>query len=133
MSLVDHRSLPGEILETTAAWVLGFLWLTPLAFAIWTAFHPSAYVAHFSLFAPLTLQNFVEAWRAAPFARYFLNTTLLVTGILVAQFVLCTLAAFAFARFEFRGRDTLFMVILIHLTYTMHMEYETALDLFLIL
>ena len=113
--MVDSNSLPGEIIETIAAWLLGFLWLLPLLFAVWTAFHPSAYVAKFDLFAPLTLQNFSTAWGAAPFARYFLNTTLLVTGILVAQFILCTLAAFAFARFEFRGRDTLFMVVLVQL------------------
>ncbi len=115
MSMVDSRSLPGEILETVAAWLLGFLWLLPLLFAVWTAIHPSAYVAKFDLFAPVTLQNFATAWGAAPFARYFLNTTLLVTGILIAQFILCTLAAFAFARFEFRGRDTLFMLVLVQL------------------
>ncbi len=115
MSMVDSKSLPGEIIETIAAWLLGFLWLLPLLFAVWTAFHPSAYVAKFDLFAPVTLQNFSTAWAAAPFARYFLNTTLLVTGILVAQFILCTLAAFAFARFEFKGRDTLFMVVLVQL------------------
>ena len=115
MSMVDSNSLSGEIIETIAAWLLGFLWLLPLLFAVWTAFHPSAYVAKFDLLAPLTLQNFSTAWGAAPFARYFLNTTLLVTGILVAQFILCTLAAFAFARFEFRGRDTLFMVVLVQL------------------
>ncbi len=55
--------------------------------------------------APLTLENFVKAWAAAPFARYFLNTVLLVTMILGAQLVLCTLAAYAFARFDFAGRD----------------------------
>ena len=115
MSMVDSKSLPGEIIETIAAWLLGFLWLLPLLFAVWTAFHPSAYVAKFDLFAPVTLHNFSTAWGAAPFARYFLNTTLLVTGILVAQFILCTLAAFAFARFEFKGRDTLFMVVLVQL------------------
>jgi len=115
MSMVDSKSLPGEILETVAAWLLGFLWLLPLLFAVWTAIHPSAYVAKFDLFAPVTFQNFATAWGAAPFARYFLNTTLLVTGILVAQFILCTLAAFAFARFEFRGRDTLFMLVLVQL------------------
>ena len=38
--------------------------------------------------APLTLENFVKAWAAAPFARYFLNTVLLVTMILGAQLVL---------------------------------------------
>ena len=65
-------------LETVAAWLLGLLWILPLAYAVWTAFHPSAYSTRFALDAPLTLQNFVNAWHAAPFARYFLNTTLLV-------------------------------------------------------
>jgi sn-glycerol 3-phosphate transport system permease protein len=115
MSLIDRHNTGGEILETVAAWMLGIIWLLPLAFAIWTAFHPSAYVATFDLFAPLTLQNFVTAWNSAPFARYFLNTTILVTGILIAQFILCTLAAFAFARFTFPGRDLLFALVLIQL------------------
>lgn len=115
MSMVDNKGLASEVVETIAAWMLGLLWMLPLLFAIWTAIHPSAYVAKFDLLAPITAQNFVTAWEAAPFARYFLNTMLLVTGILLAQFVLCTLAAFAFARFEFKGRDTLFMLVLVQL------------------
>jgi sn-glycerol 3-phosphate transport system permease protein len=115
MSMVDNKGLASEVVETIAAWLLGLLWLLPLLFAIWTAIHPSAYVAKFDILAPITGQNFVTAWEAAPFARYFLNTMLLVTGILLAQFVLCTLAAFAFARFEFKGRDTLFMLVLVQL------------------
>ena len=115
MSMVDNKGLASEVVETIAAWLLGLLWLLPLLFAIWTAIHPSAYVAKFDLLAPITAQNFITAWESAPFARYFLNTMLLVTGILLAQFVLCTLAAFAFARFEFKGRDTLFMLVLVQL------------------
>ncbi len=115
MSTLAGRSLAGEALETIAAWMLGLLWLLPLLFAIWTAFHPSAYVARFDLFAPLTLENFSRAWASAPFARYFLNTMLLVSGVLLMQFILCTLAAFAFARFEFWGRDVLFALVLVQL------------------
>lgn len=115
MTMRDHRLRGSIALETSAAWLLGILWLLPLSYAIWTAFHPSAYSTKFALSAPLTLENFVTAWGAAPFARYFINTTLLVTGILASQFVLCTLAAYAFTKYEFRGRDTLFLLILLQL------------------
>jgi len=104
-----------RLLNTVGAWTLGLLWFLPMFYAIWTAFHPSAYAVRFDLFAPLTLENFANAWAAAPFARYFLNTIILVTMILAAQFVLCTLAAYAFARFEFVGRDTVFLLVLLQL------------------
>ena len=102
-------------LDTLAAWVLALLWFAPLAYAIWTAFHPSEYSARFTLTAPLTLDNFRNAWAAAPFARYFLNTALLVVMILSVQLVLCTLAAYAFARFSFRGKNVLFALVLVQL------------------
>ena len=102
-------------LETAGAWLLAVLWILPLAYAVWTAFHPAEYSARFVLTAPLTLENFGNAWRAAPFARYFLNTFMLVTLILAAQLVLCTLAAYAFARFAFAGRDVVFVLVLVQL------------------
>jgi sn-glycerol 3-phosphate transport system permease protein len=108
-------ALAGHWLETVGAWLLGLLWLLPLVYAVWTAFHPPAYATRFQLDAPLTLQNFVDAWNAAPFARYFLNTVLLVAMVLAVQLVLCTLAAYAFARFEFRGRDFMFLLVLLQL------------------
>ena len=102
-------------LEILGAWLLGVLWVLPLLFAAWTAFHPAADATSFNLLAPLTLRNFHKAWVAAPLARYALNTTILVTLVLVAQFVLCTPAAFAFARMEFPGRDLIFAVVLLQL------------------
>ena len=102
-------------LNTFAMWLLAFLWALPLLYAIWTAFYPAAYETRFDLTAPLTLDNFSKAWAAAPFARYFVNTIMLVTMILVCQFILCTLAAFAFARFKFPGRSILFTLVLLQL------------------
>ena len=102
-------------LDTLAAWVLALLWILPLAYAVWTAFHPAEFSTRFALAAPLTLDNFARAWAAAPFARYFLNTTLLVGMILVAQLVLSTLAAYAFARYTFRGRGIAFALVLVQL------------------
>jgi sn-glycerol 3-phosphate transport system permease protein len=87
----------------------------PLLYAFWTAFHTAEFSTRLSLSAPLTLANFVTAWHAAPFARYFLNTLLLVTMVLAAQLVLTTLAAYAFARFAFPGRNVLFALVLVQL------------------
>ena len=105
----------GVALQTLGAWTLGILWIAPLLYAIWAAIHPTGYAVRFEIFAPLTLQNFAAAWDAAPFSRYFLNTFLLVTLILAAQFVLCTAAAFAFSRGHFRGSSLLFGLVLIQL------------------
>jgi sn-glycerol 3-phosphate transport system permease protein len=115
MNPLERSSPIARVAETGAAWALGLFWLAPLLYAIWTAFHPAAYATHFDLLAPLTFENLNRAWHAAPFARYFLNTIILVTMIVGSQCVLCTLAAFAFARFEFRGRDLLFALVLIQL------------------
>ena len=114
MIVADRRPW-GLWLETVGAWLLGIMWLLPMLYALWAAFHPAFYATRFDLLAPLTLANFKAAWQAAPIARYLLNTTLLVSLILVAQFVLCTLAAFAFARLKFPGRDLLFAVVLLQL------------------
>ncbi|MDR0224843.1 MAG: carbohydrate ABC transporter permease [Burkholderiaceae bacterium] len=102
-------------LDTLAAWLLALLWVLPLAYAFWTAFHPAEFSARLDWSAPWTLENFRRAWQAAPFARYFLNTTLLVAMILAVQLVLATLAAFAFARYRFRGQGLAFALVLVQL------------------
>jgi sn-glycerol 3-phosphate transport system permease protein len=105
----------GWALESAAAWLLAVLWLMPLIYAVWTAFHPAEFSARFDPLAPLTLDNFRQAWNAAPFARYFVNTFALVTLTLSCQLVLCTLGAYAFARFEFAGREVAFALVLVQL------------------
>lgn len=102
-------------LDTLAAWLLALMWILPLVYAFWTAFHPSEFSTRFDLSAPLTLDNFRRAWAAAPFARYFLNTTVLVFMILAVQLLLGTLAAYAFARYSFRGRNVAFGLVLVQL------------------
>ena len=103
------------LVETAAAWLLALLWLSPLLYAFWAAFHPAELATHFEPFAPLTLANFAKAWTYAPFPRHFVNTMILVTMILSAQLVLCTLAGYAFARFEFAGHNIAFGLVLVQL------------------
>jgi sn-glycerol 3-phosphate transport system permease protein len=102
-------------LESLGAMLLALIWILPLAYAVWAAIHPPEYTTRFVLTAPLTLDNFTRAWAAAPFARYFFNTFVLVTMILCCQLVLGTLAAYALARQDFWGRDIAFALILAQL------------------
>jgi sn-glycerol 3-phosphate transport system permease protein len=107
-----------DVLETGAAWFLALFWIAPLAYAFWAAFHPSEYAVHFDIFAPLTLDNLREALSQAPFLRYAFNTFILVTTILFAQLVICTLAAYAFARYQFFGSNIAFALVLVQLMIT---------------
>lgn len=59
-----------------------------------------------------TLQNFVRVLNAAPFLQYFLNTFVMVVIVLAVQFVLITLAGYAFARIDFYGSKVLFILFL---------------------
>jgi sn-glycerol 3-phosphate transport system permease protein len=105
----------GLIAESFASWLLAVFWILPLLYAIWTAFHAPEFSTRLDFAAPLTLENFRRAWAAAPFARYFLNSIILVALIFGAQIILCTLAAYAFARHEFFGKGVAFALVLLQL------------------
>ena len=57
-------------------------------------------------------RNYMEAWRGAPFARYFLNTLIMASAITAGQLFTSILAAYAFARLHFVGKNLLFGLFL---------------------
>lgn len=59
-----------------------------------------------------TLDNFVNAFEAAPFGRYYFNSLFVAFSVTAGQLVTCSMAAYAFARLQFRGRDVLFYIFL---------------------
>jgi len=56
--------------------------------------------------------NFVEAWNTGPFNRYFLNTSLITGAIVVSVLFLSSMGGFAFGKYNFRGKNILFLLIL---------------------
>ncbi len=102
----------------TLAVLLAVLWGLPFLYSVWTAFHAEKYSVRFDLTAPWTLQNFVEAWNAAPFALYFLNTIVLSLFAVSANFVLCTLTAYGLVRYRFKWAGPLFALIMIQMLIT---------------
>ena len=57
-------------------------------------------------------ENYVTAWEAAPFGQYYVNSALMSIGIVIGHVVFDSMAAYAFARLKFPGRDVLFFVML---------------------
>lgn len=104
-----------SILLPFAGWLLGVLWIAPLLLLFWAAFHPGGDALKLSLSTAWGLGNFPAAWKVAPFARYLLNTFCIVTLLLALQLTVCTLAAFALARLQFRGRGLIFALVLLQL------------------
>ncbi|UBU16587.1 carbohydrate ABC transporter permease [Nonomuraea gerenzanensis] len=56
--------------------------------------------------------NFPEIFRTVPLGRQFLNTVVVTAAVTAGQLLLCSLAAFAFARLRFPGRGAVFMLFL---------------------
>jgi len=60
-------------------------------------------------------ENYGRVLQTVPFVQFYLNSTIMTTGRVLGQLLLCSLAGFAFARLRFPGRDGLFIALLISL------------------
>lgn len=96
--------------------VLGLAILLPIIWMLFTAFKPEADVVQYppSLFPrAFTLQHFADIWKAIPFARLYLNTILFAGGVTVFSLLFDSMTGYALARLEFRGKNVVFVVIMI--------------------
>lgn len=57
-------------------------------------------------------QNYVTAWNAAPFSQYYINTVLMATTTTVFEIIIASMAAFAFAKLNFWGKNLIFTIFL---------------------
>lgn len=117
---IEKNSTTRKRVLQTITYALLFLWaivvLFPFYWMILTSFksygsYNSEYIPRFYTTAP-TFDNYIQAFTAVPLARYFWNTavfTILTTAIML---IVITLAAFAFARLEFKGKNILFVLFL---------------------
>lgn len=95
--------------------VVAFVILLPLLYAVSVAFMPSSELFTLDLnIVPgnPTLENFRQALANVPLLRFVANSFLVAGTITVGQIITCSLAAFAFAFLEFRGKGFLFMLVM---------------------
>jgi multiple sugar transport system permease protein len=104
-------SWPAMLLALAGAAVilLPFVWM--LATSLKT--EGEIFSAPYRLFSPHpTWQAYLDVWRRIPFGRFFFNSVVFAGAVTVISLFLDSLAAYAFARLRFPGRDILFWVVL---------------------
>ena len=87
-----------------------FYWMVLSSLKSYGAYN-SEYIPKFFTLSP-TLENYAEAFTAVPLGQYFLNTIIFTAVTTALMLAVITLAAFAFARLEFRGKNLFFLLFL---------------------
>jgi multiple sugar transport system permease protein len=94
--------------------ILGsFVMLAPfLVMLVVSLFPNEAFLSRSFPLDQISLNNYIQAFSVIPLGRYALNSLLVATSVTVLQILLSSLAAYAFARLRFRGREALFLLYL---------------------
>lgn len=61
---------------------------------------------------PICFDNYKRAMTVVPFAKYFINSGIIVIGVVAGTIFSSSISAFAFARLEWKGRDLIFAILL---------------------
>ncbi|MCM1127932.1 MAG: carbohydrate ABC transporter permease [Lachnospiraceae bacterium] len=87
-----------------------FYWMILTSLKSYGAYN-SEYIPKFFTLSP-TLQNYADAFTTVSLGRYLVNTTFFTVVTTAVMLFVITLAAFAFARLEFKGKNVAFLIFL---------------------
>ena len=87
-----------------------FYWMVLTSLKSYSAYN-SEYIPQLFTLSP-TLQNYVDAFTAVPLGRYFTNTLIFTLATTAIMLVVTVLAAFAFSRLNFKGKNVVFTLFL---------------------
>ncbi|MGW8846266.1 carbohydrate ABC transporter permease [Streptomyces xiamenensis] len=118
------RRRAGSVLKHTGLIIVALLMLYPLLWMVASSLRPNADIFTSSgLFVDtFDLDHYPNGWNALayPFSTYLLNSFLVVLGSVIGNLVSCSMAAYAFARLQFRWRRWAFMAMLVTITLPIH-------------
>ena len=113
VEILFKRSVFRAVLIYTALLAIACFWLFPIAWAVSGSLKSGGEISEPILFpAHPRWSNYTEVFTLMPFWRMFFNTVFYAGCITAGQVFFCSLAGYAFARLQFRGRDTLFVLYL---------------------
>ena len=110
------RKRTGKILTYVFLVFWGLMVLFPFYWMVLTSFkstgaYNAEFVPKFYTLSP-TMENYIEAFTAVPLAKYFLNTVIFTVATTAVMLVVIVLAAFAFAKLDFKGKNLVFTLFL---------------------
>ncbi len=99
---------------------LGLLMIYPIVWMIVSSFKPNNMIFSDPGLIPkaVTFENYISGWKGyagVTFGRFFANSLIMCIGAVVGNLIACTMAAYAFARLKFAGRNLWFAVMLLTL------------------
>lgn len=110
---VFKRSAFRAVVVYTALLTIAWCWLFPVAWAVSGSLKREGEISEPKLLpSHPRWSNYTEVFNVMPFWRMFFNTVLYAGCVTAGQVFFCSLAGYAFARLQFRGRDTLFVLYL---------------------
>lgn len=118
MSALDRTTFRGQIGRFIGLTLGAAVMVTPFAYMLSTSFKTQTYVLTIPpqfIPDPATVDNYHRVWTTQGFAHYFVNSLVVAVATTVLSLVLSSSMAYAFARFDFPGRELLFKLLLLGL------------------
>ncbi|OGS10688.1 MAG: ABC transporter permease [Elusimicrobia bacterium RIFOXYA12_FULL_57_11] len=103
---VNHAILYSLLILFGITMVFPFLWMLSTSLK-----DPSqVFTASLQLIPdPIVWKNYAEAWEAIPFGRFYMNSVAVALAVTLGQVLTSSMAAYAFSRLKFPGRDSIFL------------------------
>ena len=118
--VIEKRARNRKRLSQTILYILLTIWAVLVCFPFYWMLltsvkgygeYNSEYIPRFFTLSP-TLKNYADAFTSVPLGRYLLNTLIFTVITTALMLVVITLAAYAFARLEFKGKNLIFTLFL---------------------
>jgi len=115
MNSIKTLNITKSVIKHIVIYALAFITLAPFVWMILTSLKD---MSEIFVYPPqwfpseFRFDNYTKAFEAAPFGRYYFNSIFVAVAVTIGQLVTCSMAAFAFARLQFPGRNILFYLFL---------------------
>ncbi|GAA4913391.1 carbohydrate ABC transporter permease [Streptomonospora salina] len=120
----ERRERRRRLLIHVGLIAFGLIMLYPLLWMVSSSFKPTAEIFSDPGLIPETFvpENYTEGWTALqfPFHHYIWNSLIVVAGSIIGNLVACSMAAYAFARLEFKGKRLFFSIMLMTIMLPIH-------------